>query len=154
MTPDSHAEQFLSQLKCEDTERVFMKQVFYGCERYRGFLKVSNNAIFTRFSGSTNRKNDGTFFALFTYLICFRMDELPFNEFKKIVACQDQVKMNVLFSFIFDLEQLSASVFPLWQEHLELDYLENKLFPKLNERKQKCDELIGKVSESATGKKV
>ena len=154
MTPDSHAEQFLSQLKCEDTERVFMKQVFYGCERYRGFLKVSNNAIFTRFSGSTNRKNDGTFFALFTYLICFRMDELPFNEFKKIVVCQDQVKMNVLFSFIFDLEQLSASVFPLWQEHLELDYLENKLFPKLNERKQKCDELIGKVSESATGKKV
>jgi hypothetical protein len=79
MTPDSHAEEYLSGIKCEDTERVFMKQVFYGCERYRAFLKASNNAIFTQFSGSTNRKNDATLFAVFTYLICFRMDELPFN---------------------------------------------------------------------------
>lgn len=123
MTPDSHAEQFLGQLKCEDTERVFLKQVFYGCERYRGFLKVANNAIFTRFSASTNRKNDATFFAVFLYLVCFRLDELPFNEFKKIVLCQDQVKMNVLFSFLFDFEALRNTVFPAWQEHLELDYL-------------------------------
>lgn len=111
MTPDSHAEEFLSQLKCEDTEKVFLKQVFYGCERYRGFLKISNNAIFTQFSGSTNRKNDGTFFAIFTYLICFRMDELPFNEFKKIILSQDQVKMNVLFTFIFDEENLRKTTF-------------------------------------------
>lgn len=120
MTPDSHAEAFLSSLKCEDTERVFLKQIFYGCERYRGFLKVSNNAIFTKFSGSTNRKNDGTFFAIFTYLICFRMDELPFNEFKKIILAQDQVKLNVLFTFLFDFELLRNSVFDEWQQHLEL----------------------------------
>jgi len=79
MTPDSRAEEFLGQLKCEDTERVFLKQVFYGCERYRAFLKASNNAIFAQFSGTTNRKNDATLFAIFTYLICFRMDELPFS---------------------------------------------------------------------------
>jgi hypothetical protein len=30
MTPDSHANDYLSALKCEDTERVFLKQVFYG----------------------------------------------------------------------------------------------------------------------------
>lgn len=36
MTPDSHAEEFLSQQeKMEDTERVFLKQVFYGVDRYR-----------------------------------------------------------------------------------------------------------------------
>jgi hypothetical protein len=145
MTPDSHAEEFLSQTKCEDTERVFMKQIFYGCERYKGFLKVSNNFIFSKFSGSTNRKNDGTFFAIFTYLICFRMDELPFGEFKKIILSQDQVKMNVLFSFLFEFETLRAEVFEQWQQHLELDYLEVKLMPKLEERKEKCDELIGKV---------
>jgi hypothetical protein len=88
MTPDSHAELFLSKLKCEDTERVFMKQVFYGCERYSNFIKASNQLIFTQFSGSTNRKNDATLFSVFTYLICFRMDELPFAEFKKIVMSQ------------------------------------------------------------------
>lgn len=51
------------------------------------------------------------------------MDELPYTEFKKIILSQDQVKMNVLFTFIFDFEQLTATVFPAWQEHLELDYL-------------------------------
>lgn len=153
MTPDSHAEEFLGGTKCEDTERVFMKQVFYGCERYRAFLKASNNAIFTQFSASTNRKNDATLFAVFTYLVCFRMDELPFAEFKKIVLSQDPVKMNVLFSFIFNFQELQARVFPLWQESLELDYLDNKLLPKLAERREKCDELINKVAENATGKR-
>ena len=118
MTPDSHAEQFLAELKCEDTERVFMKQVFYGCERYRGFLKVSNNAIFNLFTSTTNRKNDATLFAIFTYLICFRMDELPLNEFKKIVMSQDQGKMNVLLNFLFNFEDLRKNVFEEWQEHL------------------------------------
>jgi hypothetical protein len=83
-----------------------MKQIFYGCERYRQFLKVSNNAIFVQFSGSTNRKNDGTLFAIFTYILCFRMDELPFNELKKIIYSQDAVKMNVLLSFLFNFESL------------------------------------------------
>lgn len=131
MTPDSHAEEFFTTIKCEDTERVFMKQVFYGCERYRNFIKVSNNAIFKLFSSSTNRKNDSTLFAIFTYLVCFRMDELPFNEFKKIVLSQDAVKINVLFNFIFNFETLQNHVFEQWQESLELDYLENKLLPKL-----------------------
>ena len=153
MTPDSHAEEFLGLIKCEDTERVFMKQIFYGCERYRAFLKASNNAIFSQFSSTTNRKNDSTLFAIFTYIICFRMDELPFTEFKKIILSQDPVKINVLLTFIFNLEGLRTSVFQQWQQALELDYLQNKLLPKLNERKQKCQDLIGKVSELATGKR-
>lgn len=74
MTPDSHATDYLSKIKCEDTERVFMKQVFYGFERYKLFLKASNNVIFTLNASSTNRKNDSTLFGIFTYLICFRLD--------------------------------------------------------------------------------
>lgn len=34
-----------------------------------------------------------------------------------------------------------------------MDFIENKLMPALAERKQKCFELINKVSEAATGKK-
>jgi hypothetical protein len=95
----------------EDTERVFLKQIFYGCDRYKGFIKTSNNVIFTLYSTSTNRKNDATLFSIFTYLICFRMDELPFSEFKKIVLSQDLVKMNVLLTFIFDIDLLREKVF-------------------------------------------
>lgn len=61
--------------------------------------------------------------------------------------------MNVLFTFIFDFELLRSELFSQWQEHLELDYLECKLLPKLAERKERCDELLGKVGENATGRK-
>ena len=82
------------------------------------------------------------------------MDELPFQEFKKMVLSQDPVKINVLFTFLFDFDMLRTNVFPQWQESLELDYLEQKLLPKLAVRKEKCEELIGKVSENATGKRL
>ena len=99
MTPDSHAQEYISHLKLEDTERVFLKQIFYGYERYKGFVKTSNNVIFSLYSSSTNRKNDSTLFGIFTYIICFRLDELPFAEFKKMVLSQDLVKMNVLLTY-------------------------------------------------------
>ena len=123
MTPDSHATEFLTALKCEDTERVFLKQIFYGTERYKGFLKASNNVIFDLNSTMTNRKNDATLFSLFTYLICFRLDELPFAEFKKIVLSQDMVKMHVLLGFIFNFKILEEKVLDVWSEHLERPYL-------------------------------
>ncbi len=71
----------------------------------------------------TNRKNDATFFSIFTYLICFRLDQLPFTEFKKIILCQDMVKMNVLLGFIFNFETLQEKVLDAWSEHLERPYL-------------------------------
>ena len=86
-------------------------------------MKASNNTIFSLYSTSTNRKNDSTLFAIFIYIICFRMNELPFSEFKKMVLSQDLVKMNVLLSFIFDIELLKEKVFEEWAEYLEMPYI-------------------------------
>jgi hypothetical protein len=38
-TIDSHADQYLGKLK-DPYEKVFVKQLFYGCIRYQDFLKV------------------------------------------------------------------------------------------------------------------
>ena len=51
------------------------------------------------------------------------MNELPFSEFKKMVLSQDLVKMNVLLSFIFDIELLKEKVFEKWAEYLEMPYI-------------------------------
>lgn len=40
--------------------------------------------MFKELSSTTNR-NDSTLYHIFVYLIIFRLDELPFNEFKKMV---------------------------------------------------------------------
>lgn len=60
-------------------------QVFSGVMRYEEFLKILTKTMFSILSGTTNR-NDGTLYHIFSYLILFRLDELPYNEFKKMVT--------------------------------------------------------------------
>lgn len=47
-TPDSHSDQFILKYskKLEDTEKVFLKQIFYGTFRYAEFLKMLTLALF------------------------------------------------------------------------------------------------------------
>ena len=53
-------------------------------QRYDEFLKVFTTALFTANPASTNR-NDGTLYCIFLYLILFRLEELPHEEFKKLL---------------------------------------------------------------------
>ena len=46
-TIDSHADDFLSSMK-DPYEKVFVKQIFYGCIRYQDFLKVFTTQFFMR----------------------------------------------------------------------------------------------------------
>ena len=45
MTLDSHADEYLEKLK-NMYEKVFLKQVFYGCIRYEEFFKAFCKAFF------------------------------------------------------------------------------------------------------------
>lgn len=74
--------------------------------RYLDFLKILTKSLFQSNPGSTNR-NDSVLYHIFAYMIIFRLDELPFNEFKKMVMSQDPVKMNVFLGFVFDTEKLN-----------------------------------------------
>lgn len=78
--------------------------------------------MFQILSGTTNR-NDGTLYHIFSYLILFRLDELPYNEFKKMVNEQDPVKMNVLLQFLFDIEKITTHIKPLWNEIYDPQYI-------------------------------
>jgi hypothetical protein len=58
--------------------------VFYGCNRYKAFLKIFNEAIFRVHSSKTNRK-DATLYSIFSYLTLFRLEELAHDDYKKLV---------------------------------------------------------------------
>lgn len=135
LTVDSHSEQFTNthRRKLEDTEAIFIKQVFYGTFRYAEFLKVLSDSIFKNWSSRSNR-NDWPLYHVFGYLICFRLDELPFHEFKKMVYACDAVKMNVFFSFLFDIDLLIELVKPGWIEIYDQEYIDNDVIGKLEER--------------------
>ena len=89
---DSFADSFLKKVRnCEfnkwqqvtkDTIEInFIKQVFYGVLRYKEFLKMFTESLFTAKTGSTERK-DETLFHIFAYLTIFRLNELPIDEYK------------------------------------------------------------------------
>ena len=65
-------------------EKVFMKQVFYGCIRYEEFLKIFTK-VFYSLNSSTLNRNDIVLYSVFAYLCFFRLDELQIGDFKKLV---------------------------------------------------------------------
>jgi len=81
-TVDSHADTFLQTIK-DPYEKVFIKQMFYGCIRYEEFLKIFNR-VFYQLNPSLNR-NDMTMYSCFAYLAFFRLEELQTADFKKLV---------------------------------------------------------------------
>jgi hypothetical protein len=82
--PDSHADNFLKKKTRDSNERMFIKQVFYGLLRYNEFLKVFTNNLFNMNRSSTERK-DEVLYNIFTYITMFRLDELPFDDYKSLV---------------------------------------------------------------------
>jgi hypothetical protein len=64
-------------------EKVFVKQVFYGCIRYEEFLKIFIR-VFYKLNSALNR-NDMTMYSVFAYLSFFRLDELLPADFKKLI---------------------------------------------------------------------
>jgi hypothetical protein len=56
-------------------EKVFIKQVFYGCIRYEEFLKIFNKVFYSLYPSTLNR-NDMTMYSIFAYLSFFRLEEL------------------------------------------------------------------------------
>jgi len=147
---DSHAENFLKKYT-DDNEKVFIKQVFFGTYRYEEFIKAFNTALFKRSPAETNR-NDAPVNAVFIYLVCFRLNELPFEEFKKIVLSQNPVKMHVLFQFLCNVELLHQHVRDEWCKLYDATYIDDVIIGGIEKRLPTMADLLGTISMKATGK--
>ena len=91
-TIDSHSDDYMVTIK-DPYERVFVKQVFYGCIRYEEFLKVFNKVFFELNPVGTNR-NDQYLYMVFAYMSFFRLEELSFEDYRKLILSQDPIKMH------------------------------------------------------------
>lgn len=131
---------------------MFLKQVFYGVDRYREFLSAFTRILFSLYPARANR-SDCTLFHIFTYIICFRLDELPFGEFRRLVLSQPPVKMNVLFDLLLDVKKVREHVRGEWSKCLDEGYIDEMVIGKLEQRVEMMAELIATVCEKATGKK-
>jgi len=81
-TIDSHADNYLGHIK-DPYEKVFIKQIFYGCVRYKDFLKVFVKRFYERNVGSS--RNDQILYSIFAYLSFFRLEELAIEDYRKLI---------------------------------------------------------------------
>lgn len=131
-------------------EKVFLKQVFYGCIRYDEFFKAFTKTFFAENAAQTNRK-DTTLYSIFAYLTLFRLEELQIEDFKRIVMSQDPVKMHVFLQFIFNLDKLRAHVRADWIKLYDASYIDDKILASVERNLPNVAEILGMVEKKATG---
>ncbi len=150
---DTWAEEFLAKVKSEN-EQNFIRQVFYGTQRYEYLLSSFNECLFSQFASQTNRQ-DNLFYQVVVYLIVFRFQDLPQNEIKQILLSLDSLKLNVMLQFLFETERLEETLKGKWIEMYDPEFIESVILKPLDERMEQAWflELLKKIKEKATGKK-
>lgn len=107
-SPDTHFARIYGSHP-DKNESVFLQQVFYNVNRYRGLLDNLVKALFAA-NPTTTSLSDAVPLMIFSYLSLFRFDELGTKNFRKIVETQEPLKMHVLLSFVFDGDKLREHV--------------------------------------------
>eukprot|EP00742_Colponemidia_sp_Colp-10_P003273 GILJ01003483.1.p1 GENE.GILJ01003483.1~~GILJ01003483.1.p1 ORF type:complete len:810 (+),score=205.76 GILJ01003483.1:57-2432(+) len=151
-TVDSHAEQFVAEFE-NVSDAMFVKQVFYGCFRYKKFLKVFISALLYKFKGSTQR-SDSNLFTIFAYLAIFRLDELGLDEFRRFVISQEPTKMQVFLSFLFNVDTLENWCREEWCKSYDHVYIDETIIGGIKKRIEDIQELLNEIDSKATGKKM
>lgn len=72
-----------------------------------------------------------TMYTILTYLSVFRIEELGMSKFKSIALTQEPSKISIFISYLFNIENLWNTIRASWMKVIDLEYIENKLIPKL-----------------------
>eukprot|EP00297_Palpitomonas_bilix_P002328 CAMPEP_0113895456 /NCGR_PEP_ID=MMETSP0780_2-20120614/17373_1 /TAXON_ID=652834 /ORGANISM="Palpitomonas bilix" /LENGTH=799 /DNA_ID=CAMNT_0000886289 /DNA_START=165 /DNA_END=2564 /DNA_ORIENTATION=+ /assembly_acc=CAM_ASM_000599 len=131
VTVDTHAERFIVEQKIkEGGDALFLKQVLYGCVRYKKVLKIAVTHFYTTYSGSLIR-SDFTMYMVLSYLAIFRLKDLSFPIFRQFLMSQEAQKMYLFTSFMFDAETLENVLKEEWLKHFDRAYVEDTLIANL-----------------------
>lgn len=149
-TIDSHSDNFLAGLK-DPYEKVFVKQIFYGCIRYEEFLRVFVKIFIEKHPVGSNR-NDMVLYMIFGYLSFFRLEELAIEDYRKLVLSQDSVKMHTFLQFVFNADGLRDHVRAAWMELYDFSYIDDKIIGGIEKNLPNVQEILRYVERKATGK--
>lgn len=149
-TIDSHADNYLSTVK-DPYEKVFVKQLFYGCIRYQDFLKVFCK-VFMEKNPVGSSRNDLVIYMIFAYVSFFRLEELAIEDFRKLVMSQDALKMHTFLSFVFNADGLRENVREAWMELYDYSYIDDKIIGGIEKNLPQVADILRNIEKKATGK--
>lgn len=145
-TVDSHAAAFLVSVK-DPYEKVFIKQIFYGCVRYEVFLSLFCKQFF---SAHHLNRQDILMYSIFAYLTYFRLDELRPDDFRKLLLSQEPHKMHLFLTFALDLTVLNGPLRQDWVQHYDHTYIDTVLIQGVNKRLPGLEEVVKLIAKKAT----
>lgn len=114
VTPTTHADEFLEQKRVTDeNDATFIRQVFYGVDRYRKLISLTMESLYHINSGRVLR-SDITLYSVMVYLAVLRLEELSVPVFRGFVNAHDPVKMLPLLSFLWDETNMQTILKEQW----------------------------------------
>ena len=151
-TVDAHCLEVLGEADGPDApaEAVFVKQIVYGCVRYKAPLKLFLSSFYYNNSGKTSR-NDYMRYMVLGYLALFRLDELGFPRFRAFVLSDDPLKMMVLLEFLFNKETLNTLLKDELCKIFDRDFVEDDIIGRVLRHLDNAAELMDALAVKAYG---
>jgi hypothetical protein len=85
MTVDAHAdEQILRWNVREANDETFLRQIFYGCVRYKRMIDVLVTAFYHD-NASCTLRSDRDMYCVYAYLALQRLEELGFGQYRRLI---------------------------------------------------------------------
>lgn len=147
---DSYCERFVAEKSLSIAHRSFVEEVLYGCVRFKQALKVALTAFYY-FNTSKVSRSDYTKFMVLVYLTVFRLDDIGFKQYSRIVCTQPPESMVVLVDYFFSKDCLEKGLKDEWINIYDLSYVEEKIIGRLVSYKEQVVELRNYLSKKAYG---
>ena len=149
-TIDSHIELYLTKIDCADEgDAVFIKQVVYGCIRFKKLNKVVLTALYFKHGTEVSRE-DYYLYMIYSYLTLIRLEDMGVPVFRKFVMAQDALKMFVWMTFIFNSQTLNKWMKEEWCRIYDEQYVEDELIARLLRNLPEVSEIIERLRELAS----
>eukprot|EP00126_Sphaerothecum_destruens_P008600 Sdes_comp20270_c0_seq1m13812 len=146
ITVDDHFERFVREKKItNENDRLFLHEVFSGSIRHKKPVDVLIQRFYNE--DKSCMRVDRSLYFVVAYLALFRLDELGFPQFKKLVKSQDSEKMHKLLKFLFKKDTIENFLTHEWYGIYDKSFVDTKLRFPLLKRVPQIEPLISKLDD-------
>ncbi|XP_070799612.1 cilia- and flagella-associated protein 99 [Pituophis catenifer annectens] len=138
----------LQPFKVTDEIPVPVMDILCGCLEYKTVLDVVVDAFYIR-DGKHCLFSERNMYIVICYLATFRLEELGFQQFSKIIKSMDAAKICKFLRFFFNMVNLQTWIKDEWSQIYDSVYVNENWIEPLEKWQPKIQELINQLDNIA-----